>query len=182
MGKASQNLLIPTPHIEGLIYVIRGQRVILDQDLAVLYGVETKTFNRAFYRNQARFPEDFAIHLTKNEWVNLKYQFGTSSSGWGGRRKLPFAFTEHGVVMAANLLKSERAITISVEIVRTFIQMRKMLASSEKFDKELLELKSFVLRHAQKSNQEFRKVWHAIEKLSNPPSQNERRIGFELNQ
>jgi len=181
--------------IENMIYLVRGQRVMLDQDLALLYGSETGAFNRAFKRNIEKFPEDFAFQLTKYEWESLRCQFGiskvssdmalrsqiaTSNVGRGGRRYLPYVFTEHGVVMLANVLRSKHAVKMSIEVVRAFIQMRKMLASSEKFDKELRELKSFVLRHSQKSDQEFRRVWQAIEKLGQPTNQIERRIGFEL--
>lgn len=116
---------------------------------------------------------------------SLRCQIGTLEKGvFSGRGKyskyLPYVFTEHGVVMLANVLRSKHAVKMSIEIVRAFIQMRKMMTSSEKFTKELAELKSFVLKHAQKSDQEFRKVWQAIEKLSNPPSRNEGRIGFDL--
>lgn len=167
--------------IENMICVVRGHRVMLDQDLASLYGVETGAFNRAVKRNIEKFPGDFAFRVTQLEWKSLKCQIGISRSTWGGRRKLPLVFTEHGVVMLANILRSKHAVKMSIEVVRAFIQMRKILASSEKFDKELYELKSFVLRHAQKSDQEFRKVWQAIEKLSDPPSGAGRKLGFELN-
>ena len=177
MSKAS---LIPTERIEGMIYVIRGQKVILDQDLAMLYGVETKNLNKAVSRNQKRFPEDFVFRLSKKEWDNLKFHFGTSSLGWGGRRKLPIAFTEYGVAMAANSLKSERAITISVEIVRAFIKLREFLSSQKEMAKELSEVKSFLLKYSNSTDREFRKVWQAIERLSSPVDGGKRRIGFEL--
>ncbi|MFH0838252.1 MAG: ORF6N domain-containing protein [Patescibacteria group bacterium] len=185
--------------IENMIHSLRGQRVMLDRDLAILYGVTTKRLNEQFQRNRERFPDDFAFCLTNEEWTALRSQFATldstanslrfqigtldkeSSSGRGKYSKyLPHVFTEHGVVMLANVLRSQHAVKMSIEVVRAFIQMRKMLTSSDKFSKELHELKSFVLRHAQKSDQEFRRVWQAIEKLSQPPSQKERQIGFDL--
>jgi hypothetical protein len=204
--------------IENMIYFSRGHRVMLDRDLARLYGVETKRLNEQLQRNRYRFPEDFAFKLTKEEWdslmcqigtskvngisirsqkatldsrddVSLRSQFATSNVGRGGRRYLPYVFTEHGVVMLANVLRSKHAVRMSIEVVRTFIQMRKMLISSEKFGKELGELKDFVLRYAQKSDQEFRRVWQAIEKLGSASGGieggknsegRERRIGFEL--
>ena len=195
-----KNLVVSSEIIEQRIYLIRGQRVMLDGDLAMLYGVETKVLNQALKRNNDRFPEDFAFQLTKEEWnvlrsqivtlnskieSSLRCQFGTSkkevSTARGEHRKyLPHVFTEHGVVMLANILRSKHAIKMSIEVVRTFIKMRKMLASSEKFNKELDQLKSFVLKHTQKSDQEFRKIWGAIEKLSMSPSQEEDRIGFKL--
>ena len=179
MSKTPSKSLIPSERIESTIYIIRGQRVILDQDLAILYGVETKNLNKAVSRNQARFPEDFIFQLTKKEWENLKFQIGTSSLSWGGRRKLPMAFTEHGVAMAANLLKSERAVAISVEIVRAFIKLREFLNSKKEIAKELTEIRSFLLKHSNASNREFRRIWQAIEKLSTPPTERERRIGFD---
>lgn len=174
--------LIPVERIENIIYVIRGQRVMMDEDLAQLYGVPTKRFNEQIYRNIDRFPEDFAFQLTKEEWGNLRSQFATSSSAHGGRRYLPYVFTEHGVVMLANVLRSKRATIISVEVVRAFIRFRQMLASHQEFAKEIITIKSFTLKYAQKTDQEFRKVWRAIEKLSEPPPKPERRIGFDLGQ
>ena len=168
---------MPAERIERSIYIIRGQKVILDQDLAALYGTETKNLNKAVNRNQKRFPEDFIFRLTKNEWNNLKFQFGTSS--WGGRRKLPIVFTEHGVAMAANLLKSDRAIVISVEIVRTFIRLREFLSSQKELVKELAEMKDYVLKNTHKTDREFRRIWLAIEKLTDKPK-NQRQIGFNL--
>lgn len=174
---------------------------MLNQDLAILYGIETKALNQALKRNAERFPDDFAFRLTKEEWNalrsqivtldsktkdSLRCQIGTlekeSSSGRGKYSKyLPHVFTEHGVVMLANILRSKHAIKMSIEVVRAFMHMRKMLTSSEKFAKELQELKSFILKHTQKSDQEFKRVWKAMEKLSTPPNQQERRIGFKLN-
>lgn len=172
--------LIPAKRIEQIIYFIRDQRVMLDEDLATLYGVETKALNRAVKRNFQRFPLDFSFVLTQKEWGNLKCQFGASSS-WGGRRKLPLAFTEHGAAMLANVLRGERAALISIEIVRAFIRLRRALAGQKELGKEVAELKSFALKHAQKSDQEFRKVWRAIDKLAPPPPpEPPRRIGFQL--
>ena len=165
--------------IEGVIYIIRGHKIILDQDLAVLYGVNTGNFNRSIVRNQMRFPEDFAFRLTKKEWTNLKCQIGIARSEWGGRRNLPVAFTEHGVAMAANLLKSDRAIEVSVEIVRTFIRLREFLGLQKEFAKELAEIKDYVLKNTHKTNREFMRIWRTIEKLTEKPKE-QRRIGFDL--
>ncbi len=178
----SDELILPMERNERAIYFIRGRKVILDQDLAALYGVETRNFNKAVHRNRKRFPEDFSFRLTKDEWDRLMFQIGTSSSGWGGRRKLPIAFTEHGVAMAANLLKSDRAVEISVEIVRAFILLREFLNSRKEMGKELNDLKSFMLKHSHANNHEFQRVWKAIESLSHPPTEREqRKIGFDLN-
>ncbi len=170
--------IIPSERIERSIYIIRGQKVILDQDLAMLYGVSTGNFNKAIQRNQKRFPEDFAFKLTKDEWGRLIFQIGTSK-GRGGRRKLPMVFTEHGVTMAANLLKSERSIQISVEIVRTFIRLREFLSSQKELVKELAEMKNYVLKNTHKTDREFRRIWQMIEKLTSKPK-NQRQIGFKL--
>jgi phage regulator Rha-like protein len=152
---------------------------MLDEDLAILYGVETKNLNKAVNRNQQRFPKDFAFRLSKEEWNNLRFQIGTSSLSYGGRRYLPYAFTEHGALMLANILRSDRAAQMSIEVIRAFIHLRRLSISYEALAKEAKEVKSFVLKHAQKSDQEFRRVWTAIEKLSAPQTE-ERRIGFKL--
>ncbi len=173
--------LIPVGRIERIIYVIRGHRVMLDSDLAILYGVTTFNLNKAIERNAQRFPLDFVFQLTKEEWDVLIFQIGISKKGRGGRRHLPYVFTEHGVVMLANVLKSERATLMSLEVVRTFIRLRQTFASHSEFTKEFADLKSFVLKHAQKNDQEFRKVWRAIEKLAVPlPPKEQPRIGFKL--
>ena len=124
MKKASKvnNLIVAEP-LEPIIRSIRGQKTILDSDLARIYGVETKMLNRAVKRNVERFPGDFAFRLTRTEFENLRRQIGTSRS-YGGRRYLPYAFTEHGAVMAANVLNSERAVAMSVYVVRAFVKLR----------------------------------------------------------
>jgi hypothetical protein len=181
MKKDESKIIIPAERVEQVIYFIRGQRVILDQDLAVLYGVQTKRLNEQVHRNADRFPEDFAFQLTKEEWVNLKSQIATSS--WGGRRKLPIAFTEQGVAMAANILKSKQATLISIEIVRAFIRLRQILATHKEMAKELADLKAFTLKHSNANDREFKRVWDAIDKIINPPVLEEpRRIGFNLGQ
>ena len=108
--------------VEGMILTVRGQKVMLDSDLARLYGVETKTLNRALQRNQRRFPTDFCFRLAAEEFTNLRCQIGASR--WGGRRHLPYVFTEHGAIMAATVLNSVRAVDMSVFVVRAFVKMR----------------------------------------------------------
>lgn len=182
MDKDEINSIIPAERIGGMIYIIRDQKVILDQDLAMLYGVETKNLNKAVARNSKRFPKDFMFQLTIEEWDYLRFQIGTSNAGRGGRRYLPFVFTEHGAVMASNLLKSNRAIEVSIEIVRAFIRMRQVLAEHKEMSKELTELKSFLLKHSNKTDREFKRVWDAIDKLVEPTKSNQRKIGFNLDQ
>ena len=120
--------LVPPERIERSILLIRGHKVILDADLAALYGVETKQLIRAVKRNLPRFPDDFMFQLNKEESENLRFHFGTSSQ-WGGRRYLPYAFTEQGVAMLSSVLHSRRAIQVNIEIMRTFVRLRRILAS-----------------------------------------------------
>ncbi len=114
------NQIIPVEVIENKILLIRGQKIILDFPLAELYGVETKILNKAVSRNLDRFPPDFMFRLTKEEWESLRFHFGTSNKGRGGRRYLPFAFTEHGALMLASILQSPTAVKASIYVVRTF--------------------------------------------------------------
>jgi hypothetical protein len=156
--------------IERRILLIRGQKVLLDKDLALLYGVQTRDLNKAVRRNIDRFPGDFMFQLTQGEFENLKYQFGTSS--WGGTRKLPLAFTEQGVAMLSSVLRSRRAIHVNVEIMRTFVRLREILATHKDLARKLEELEK-------KYDEQFRVVFEAIRQLmapSEPPPK--RRIGF----
>ena len=133
------NTIIPIENIVTQIYLIRKERVILDADLARLYGVETKVLNQAVKRNIKRFPQDFMFQLSKEEFENLKSQIVTSS--WGGRRTLPYAFTEQGIAMLSSVLNSERAIQVNITIMRAFVQIRKMIQSNEKLRKEFNKMK-----------------------------------------
>lgn len=142
MAKASKALMIPDELVMNKIYLIREQKVMLDRDLAELYGVETKVLNQAVKRNAGRFPEDFMFQLTSVEFENLKSQFVTSS--WGGIRKLPYAFTEQGVSMLSGVLNSETAIRVHIQIIRVFAKMRELLLTHkdillqlEKMEKKL---------------------------------------------
>ena len=130
--------LITMANIESKILLIRGQKVMLDADLAELYEVETRRLNEQVSRNKERFPEDFMFQLTAEEFANLKSQFATSS--WGGRRKLPYVFTEHGALMLGNVLKSERAVEVSIMIVRTFVHLRELVSSNNELSKKLDKL------------------------------------------
>ena len=157
--------------VEGVIRLIRGQRVILDVDMAALYGVPTKRLNEQVRRNMARFPEDFIFQLTAAETANLRSQNATSSSH-GGRRYLPYAFTEHGAAMLANVLKSPRAILVSVEIVRTFVRLRHILAANNDLAEKLVELEK-------KYDRQFSVVFEAIRRLMvTTPKRRRKRIGF----
>ena len=139
--------LIPEKQILKIIMVIRGENVILDSDLAKLYDVETIRLNEQVRRNIDKFPDDFMFQLTKEEFENLKSQIATSSSGWGGRRKLPFVFTEHGALQAANVLNSSQANKMSVFIVRTFVRLREMALTNEKLSRKVSQLETRVSDH-----------------------------------
>jgi len=128
------------PQLAELIHDILGQKVMLDFDLARVYGVETKSLNRAVKRNSDRFPKDFMFQLSRREWENLRYQIGTSSSSHGGRRRPPYVFTEHGAIMAANVLNSARAVQMSVFVVRAFLKMRALLGDKRELAQKLASL------------------------------------------
>ena len=163
--------LIPSERIEKCILLLRGQKVILDKDLAALYGVSTKNLNKAVSRNLDRFPDDFMFQLDLQEVINLKFQFGTSS--WGGTRKLPRAFTEQGVAMLSSVLKSKRAVQVNIEIMRAFVKLREMIASNKDLAKRLDELEG-------KYDARFKVVFDAIRALMDAPPESKRRprIGF----
>ena len=168
--------LILVDQIEPLILEIRGQKVMLDSDLAKLYGVETKTLNRAVKRNIKRFPGDFLMQLTSEEVDSLRYQFGTSNAGRGGRRHLPYVFTEHGVVMAASLLNSPQAVEVSVFVVRAFVKLRQLVQSHKEFAGKLDQLEHKVSGH----DDAIRQLVAAIRQLMAPPDPPSNPMGFHV--
>jgi hypothetical protein len=166
----AQKPIIPAERIENCIYLLRGQRVMLDDDLAILYEVETKVLNRSVKRNLRRFPEDFMFQLSTKEFESLRCQFGTSKRG--GRRYPPYAFTEQGVAMLSSVLNSKRAIQVNIEIMRAFVRLRRMLASNVDLARKLAALEK-------KYDAQFRVVFDAIRELMTPPeSKKKRSIGF----
>ncbi len=128
---ASNPTVIPTERIERSILLVRGHKVLLDSGLADLYGVETRVLVQAVRRNRNRFPDDFMFQLTKEEFADLKSQSVMSSSGWGGRRYPPYAFTEQGVAMLSSVLRSQRAVQVNIEFMSVFVRLRQMLARHE---------------------------------------------------
>jgi ORF6N domain-containing protein len=161
------------------ILVIRGQRVLLDSDLAKLYGVTPKRLNEQVRRNRNRFPEDFAIRIEINELRNLRSQFATLSSGWGRHRKYaPLAFTEHGAIMAATVLNSPRAVEMSVYVVRAFVKLRQVLASNTELARKLEALEKSVATLDVKTRRQFEEVYKAIRALMTPLAAKSRPIGF----
>jgi phage regulator Rha-like protein len=170
IGMVNKKSLVPVERIEKAILLIRRQKVMLDVDLAALYGVETKMLVRAVKRNINRFPTDFMFQLNKEEFDNLRFHFGTSSD-WGGRRYPPYAFTEQGVAMLSSVLHSQRAIQVNIEIMRAFIRLRQMLASHVELARKLDALEK-------KYDAQFKQVFEAIRQLMVPPEPKRRPIGF----
>ena len=168
--------MIPVEVIKGKIYLIRGQKVLLDSDLAILYGIDTANLNKAVKRNLDRFPGDFMIQLTDEEATALRFQIGMSkTSGRGGRRYVPYVFTEQGVAMLSSVLNSERAVQINIAIMRAFVQLRDLAASSRVLAKRLDELEKKYDSH----DKQFVAVFDAIRQLMVPPEvKNKRTIGF----
>jgi len=159
--------------IERRILFIRGEKVLLDSDLADLYGVETRSLVQAVKRNLERFPKDFMFQLSAKEYANLRSQIVISSLSYGGRRYLPYVFTEHGALMLANVLRNKKAIQVSIEIVRAFVQLRQALSTNKDLARKLQELE-------QKYNKKFKVVFDAIYALMKPsqPEPKRGRIGF----
>ena len=165
--------LMPAERIEKCILLIRGEKVMLDSDLAELYEVETRVLNQAVKRNLDRFPEDFMLQLTADEAEGLRSQFVTLKTGRGQHRKyLPYAFTEQGVAMLSSVLRSERAVNVNVEIMRTFVRLRRMLAEHADLSRQLAALE-------RKYDEQFKVVFDAIRQLMAPlPGKPKRKIGF----
>jgi hypothetical protein len=155
------------------IYIIRGQKVMLDEDLAELYQVDTKRLNEAVKRNTERFPKDFMFCLTKKEFDNLKSQFATSS--WGGRRKLPYAYTEQGVSMLSGVLNSTIAIQVHIQIIRVFTKMKEMLLTNKDI---LLKLEQME-KDVKTNKKDIALIFEALKQLLHQPKEPRRRIGFK---
>jgi len=180
MPKNKNQQLIPAERIINQIYLIRGKKVMFDRDLSELYGVETKVLNQAVKRNIKRFPDDFMFQLTRkesdsflsfhNDGLNLKSQIVTSR--WGGRRKLPNVFTEQGVAMLASILNSGRAIAVNIQIVRTFVKLREILATHS-------ELRQKMELMEKKYDNQFKVVFKVIAQLMKDDAVPKERIGFE---
>jgi len=159
--------------VERRILLIRGQKVMLDADLAELYGVPTKSLNLAVKRNAERFPEDFMFQLTGDEAAGLRFRFETSKSGRGGRRYHPYVFTEQGVAMLSSVLRSLRAVQVNIAIMRTFVRLREMLLSHADLARKLAALEN-------KYDAQFKVVFDAIRELMQPPTAPRREIGFHV--
>ncbi len=175
-----KNLLITDDAIINKILLIRGQKVMLDSDLAKLYGVETRRLNEQVKRNSERFPEDFMFQLAQDEYENLMSHFATSKRG--GRRKIPYAFTEHGVLMVANFLKSEIATEVSLRIIRIFIKLREMLLTHKDILLKLEQIEKKMMLSNERTNQnehDIQIIFNALKQLLNPPIEPREPIGFK---
>ncbi len=161
--------ILPSETILSKIYLIRGLKIMLDKDLAELYGVETRVLKQAVKRNNRRFPEDFMFNLTNEEFENLRSQFVISS--WGGYRYLPMAFTEQGVAMLSSVLGSERAILVNIQIIRAFTKLRQMISSYENLHKKIEAMEN-------RYDKQFRIVFDAIKELLREESKPKKKIGF----
>jgi len=161
--------MIPAERIEKSILLLRGEKVLLDKNLAALYGVTTGNLNKAVSRNLTRFPKDFMFQLTPEEFRDLIFQFGTSR--WGGTRQLPRAFTEQGVAMLSSVLNSKRAILVNIQIMRIFTRFRQMLAGHEELKKKIEEME-------EKYDEQFKIVFDALRQLLVEEEQPKRKIGF----
>jgi len=157
--------------LAGLVRWVRGERVMLVADLARLYGVETGDLNRAVKRNARRFPDDFMFVLNKQEVANLICQIGISSSGWGGRRKPIMAFTEQGVAMLSSVLRSDRAVDVNIAIMRTFVQLRRLMDSNRELARKIAEMEK-------RYDEQFGAVFQAIQQLITEEEEPKRKIGF----
>ncbi|PIW63315.1 MAG: DNA-binding protein, partial [Candidatus Omnitrophica bacterium CG12_big_fil_rev_8_21_14_0_65_45_16] len=160
---------ISRPFIEQKIFLIQGQKVMIDRDLANLYGVSTKALLQAVRRNKKRFPTDFAYQLTEQEFNNLRSQFVTSS--WGGRRYLPYAFTEQGIAMLSSVLRSERAVLVNIAIMRAFVKLREAMVAHKELASQLKVLERKVGEH----DEEIQAIFKAIRQLMVPPPEKPKR-------
>ena len=174
--------LVPIEQIDGMIHTIRGVRVMLDRDLAQIYGVPTFRFNEAIKRNRHRFPPDFMFQLNREEFDSLKSQIAMSKTGRGGRRTLPYAFTEHGALQAANVLRSPRAIQMSVFVIRAFVKMREALRGTPELARKLAALEKKLTARLDVHEAAIVQVLREVMQILNPPpplpEPPRRRIGF----
>lgn len=166
-----RSVLVPSEVIQNKIYLIRRHKVMIDSDLAELYGVLTKNLNKAVQRNLERFPADFMFELTKKEYEVLRFQIGTSNKGRGGRQYLPYVFTEQGVAMLSSVLRSKRAVQVNIAIMRAFVKLREILSTHKELSRKLRELEK-------KYDSQFRVVFEAIRRLMEEDEKPKTPIGF----
>jgi len=170
------SIIIPSERIVSKIYIIRNRKVMLDRDLAELYGVTTGNLNLAVRRNIKRFPADFMFQMSKEEIKNWKLQFATSNSIKMGLRKPPYVFTEHGVAMLSSALNSDRAININIQIVRTFIKIRELLATNESLQRKIMELE----KRYGSQDKKIKKIFDILQLLLADDNKSKKEIGFQI--
>jgi hypothetical protein len=174
MAKASKALMIPDELVMNKIYLIRGQKVMIDNDLADLYDIETKRLKEAVRRNINRFPEDFMFELTQKEYESLRSQIATSKTGRGGARYLPMAFTEQGVAMLSSVLNSETAIRVNIQIIRVFTKMRELLLTHKDILLQLEKMEKKLTGH----DEDIALIFEYLKKLLNPAQTPRNKVGF----
>jgi len=174
--KSSTNALVALDEIQRMVRVVRGQRVMLDFDLARLYGVPTSALNQAVNRNVDRFPEDFAYQLTRQEFTDLMSQIVISKTGRGGRQKPPRAFTEHGVAMLSSVLRSPTAVRVNIEIMRIFVRLRRLMATPGELVEQLTGLAETVRLH----DNQIKAIAQVLNRLMEPPAKPKHPIGFHV--
>ena len=176
MTKKSSAGLITSEKIQDMVHVVRGQRVMLDSDLARLYGVPTSRLNEQVARNRDRFPDDFAYQLTQQEFTSLISQNAISKTGRGGRRKLPWVFTEHGVAMLSSVLRSATAVRVNIEIMRAFVRLRRLMATPGELVEQLTRLADTVQLH----DSQIKIIIQALNRLMEQPEKPKRQMGFHV--
>lgn len=179
MAKEKKSVTLADEAVISKIYAIRGQKVMLDRDLAAMYNVTTGNLNKAVKRNLKRFPEDFMFQLTADEFKDLIFHFGISSQSegkgvWGGTRKMPYAFTEQGVSMLSSVLNSDIAIEVNIRIIRIFTKLREMVSTHKDILLKLEQLERKVTAH----DEDIKMIFNALKQLLNPPQEPRRKIGF----
>ncbi|MBW1909812.1 MAG: ORF6N domain-containing protein [Deltaproteobacteria bacterium] len=167
--------IVPVERITDKIFLLRGKKVLIDRDLAHLYGVETRVLIQGVKRNIERFPSDFTFQLTQDEFDSLRSQI-VISKGKGGRRYLPYVFTEQGVAMLSSVLRSKRAIEVNIAIMRAFVKLREMLATHKELARKLQDLEQQLKGH----DEQIQTIFEAIQQLLTPPQQPRKKIGFEV--
>jgi len=171
----NENGVIPIDQVESIIFLVRGQKVILDRDLAQLYGVTTGNLNKAVKRNIDRFPNDFMFQLTPEEYKSLRFRFGIFKKGQHSKY-LPYAFTEQGVAMLSSVLRSKRAIEVNIAIMRAFVQLRKMIDSHAELSRKLSDLERKLGDH----DEQIQAIFEAIRQLMAPPDNKVKKVGFTV--
>lgn len=178
--EADNSQMAVAPAIDKRIFVVRGRQVMLDRDLADLYGVETKRLVQQVTRNLKRFPDDFMFRLTKAEAESLRSQIATSNEGRGGRRYTPYVFTEQGIAMLSGVLRSDRAIAVNIEIMRAFVELRRVAGSFEELQQRLDRMELDICARLSEHDEQLRQIFDVLRQLIAAPTQPKRPVGFRI--